>query len=200
MMNDLISRKALMDFVREQGEKQGDAYDWTLMLEDLAEFPGAEARLVRPADFVENPDMDQEGLLPVWIEYSPEGRRTVSKAIDCPEDELFDGWDTARLDYLAEDDTSRKWTGRPSEELRARTPWTDERMSFAQLVNLRDRALTTLSMEDIRAYFAEADIPLPEDRCLLYVHLHRARLAWPECPPKLRAESLAWLQEREELP
>ena len=200
MRNDLISRKALMDFVREQGEQQGSAYDWTLMLEDLADFPAEEPRLVKPGDFVGNPDMDADGLLPVWIEYSPEGRREVSKAIDCPEDELFDGWDNARLDYMAKDDTSRKWTGRPSEELRARTPWTDERLSFAQLVTLRDTALTTLNAWDIQAYFQEADIPLPEDSLELFVLLHRARLAWPECPPKLRAESLAWLQEREELP
>lgn len=200
MRNDLISRKALMAFIREQGEQQGGAYDWTLMLEDLAEFPSEEPRLVRPGDFVENPDMDQDGQLPVWLEYSAEGRDEISRKLDIPAGELNDGWDTAGLEQLADDGICRAWTGKPAEELRARTPWTDERMSFAQLVTLRDKALTTLSAWDIQAYFQEADIPLPEDSLELFVLLHRARLAWPECPPKLRAESVAWLQEREELP
>lgn len=205
MNQDMISRSALLQFIREQGEAQGAAYDWTLMMEDVASFPAVRPRLLTAEDF--GPDIcDQDGFRPAWMEYSPQGAERMNMICMAqgmePEDSLLVGWeviDRDELDYGRP--YGRYWTGKPSEELRAATPWESRNgMSLNELLALRDKMLTTLDLADVRAYFDAANIPIPSSQEVLMRSLHKGRCHWLGCPPELRAESLAWLDAHNSSP
>ena len=194
-MGDLIDRKALADFIREQGEAQGDAYDWTLMLEDLETFPEAETpRLMKLTDFADRTDVDPDGFLPAWAELSEKNRKEAAERNGINAYDINDGWELINISDIGYDGV-RYWTGRPCEELKAATPWTPEKLTFDELIRLRNKMLLTMDRDIAFAYFDAAGIEWPENVELLTRSLHTSRVHWTGCPEDLRQESEKWLAE-----
>lgn len=83
--------------------------------EVIALVKAQEPRVMTVDDFIDNPDADSEGFLPVWVEYRRDG-------------EWADYWDDEQDEWSTADGISndgyRVWTARPTEEQMKATPWT----------------------------------------------------------------------------
>ena len=74
-------------------------------------------RLITKADFIDNPNVDQDGCLPAWVEYRRDGDWA-----EYWEDDP-DYWGIVRDDKNLEAEGYRCWTSKPSLEQREATPW-----------------------------------------------------------------------------
>ena len=82
--------------------------------EVIALVKSQEPRVMTAEDFIDNPDADSEGFLPVWVEYRRDG-------------EWADYWDDQQDEWSTADGISsdgyRLWTARPTEEQMKAAPW-----------------------------------------------------------------------------
>ena len=74
----------------------------------LALLVAQEPRLITVKDFESNPNVDQYGCLPCWMEYREEPK--------------WDGWAEATVHTCIECGR-RPWTSRPTDEQREAVPW-----------------------------------------------------------------------------
>ena len=76
----------------------------------LALLKAQEPHLLTKDDFNDNPNMDEQGFLPVWREYK--------------DNDIFDGWDCVQIYSIArQGDGCRMWTSKPSDELMKKVKW-----------------------------------------------------------------------------
>ncbi len=87
-------------------------------LEEVAELLEAhEPRLVTSKDFESNPNVDDMGNLPVWIEYRRDSYyENILK--DCR-----DGWGIVSAQTIENSHSMRCWTSRPADKQTEVTPW-----------------------------------------------------------------------------
>jgi len=86
-----------------------------------------EPRLLTAADFADNPDVDEHGFLPCWVECNEiEIASAIKNGIIVP-GETVDGWTEVSLRDMPGGDfynpNVRCWTRRPSPEQKEETPW-----------------------------------------------------------------------------
>ena len=86
-----------------------------------------EPRLLTAADFADNPDADEYGFLPCWVECNEvETAAAIKHGIILP-GETVDGWTEASVRDMPGGDhynpNVRYWTGKPSPEQREVLPW-----------------------------------------------------------------------------
>ena len=76
-----------------------------------------EPRLVTSKDFESNPNVDDMGNLPVWIEYRRDSYyENILK--DCR-----DGWGIVSAQTIEDSHSMRCWTSRPADKQKEVTPW-----------------------------------------------------------------------------
>ena len=86
-----------------------------------------EPRLITAADFADNPDVDDRGYIPCWVECNEiEIASGIKNGIIVP-GETVDGWTEVSLRDMPGGDfynpNVRYWTRKPSQEQREETPW-----------------------------------------------------------------------------
>ena len=83
---------------------------YNLMRDVRALLKAQEPHLLTKDDFNDNPNMDEQGFLPVWREYK--------------DNDIFDGWDCVQIYSIArQGDGCRMWTSKPSDELMKKVKW-----------------------------------------------------------------------------
>ena len=85
----------------------------------LAQKIDGPARLLTQEDFANNPDVDEGGYLPAWVEYEDAEREKTLALLDVV---ITDGWVAAGLENL-DDLHVRYWNKRPTPEQMEATPW-----------------------------------------------------------------------------
>lgn len=84
-----------------------EAHDLLILLRE------EKTHLLCPDDFDNNPLVDENGVLPAWVEY----RRFNGVATP------VDGWTTITRNWVDGYRNRRFWTGQPTEEQRKETTW-----------------------------------------------------------------------------
>lgn len=77
-------------------------------------------RLMMEKDWDDNPNVDADGFLPCWIEFTAEERANIQE--DLGQNYEPDGWDTCKQEELKEK-SFRLWNGRPTKKQMEETPW-----------------------------------------------------------------------------
>ena len=72
-------------------------------------------------------------------------------------------------------------------------------MDWTEYMKSRDAVLLSGDIERLREHMERFDVPGRENASdrVLEITLHKARVHWRDCPPKLLKESVWWLLERE---
>lgn len=87
----------------------------------------ATARLMTPADFEGNPNVDADGFLPCWCETTQSYDEVTCARLGFKEPTTFSGWTTIDRDDLADKEEQEKglryWTKRPTRQQMEATPW-----------------------------------------------------------------------------
>lgn len=95
-----------------KGQCDDGGYYYSKAIEDAIELLEAQKpRVMTLEDFENNPNVDQYGCLPCWMEYREEPK--------------WDGWAEATVHTCVEYGR-RPWTSRPTDEQREATPWTSD--------------------------------------------------------------------------
>lgn len=95
-----------------KGQCDDGGYYYSKAIEDAIELLKAqEPRVMTLEDFENNPNVDQYGCLPCWMEYREEPK--------------WDGWAEATVHTCVEYGR-RPWTSRPTDEQREAEPWASD--------------------------------------------------------------------------